>query len=1770
MWLRCVYNIIEYFSKYCIIRVCRHVFPCLNERQKTGVKRQGPNSDRPEGREARDGAQWTGTSGPAASSRERGPSEAVTGAEFAAAFALGAGALAAESGAAQAAAAGLKAARDLEPDGAAPAADGQPDPTGLDLWDLSGIDIDDLADLPLLDLDLDQLMSLEVGTDGRDVELPDVDVQAFELAQLLVADVADRVEDYAEFDEQLAEVDVAAMDIEELLTLEVAPTEADAEEESEGEAVDGAETTVAGTTGGVFVTDGTSDGEVLAEASSGSETSSTDSTLVGDTVTLASVSTASANDAPVPQDDDFSGDEDTAITGNVLANDSDPDGDALTVTSTGTFATAAGGSVILEADGTFAYTPPADYNETDSFTYGVTDGKGGTANATLKLTVAPVNDAPAARDDAFSGDDDTAITGDVLANDSDPHGDALAVTSTGTFATAAGGSVTLEADGSFAYTPPAGYGGTDSFSYSVTDGQGGTASATATLVVAPVNDIPVARGDSATTNEDTAIVIDVLANDGDLDGDPLSVVSVSQGSHGSVTVNADGTLTYIPEPNFSGTDSFSYTISDGQGGSSTATTEVSVAPVNDAPLAQDDAYSGDEDTAITGNVLANDSDPDGDALTVTSTGTLATAAGGSVILNADGAFSYTPPAGYSGTDSFTYTISDGQGGSSTATTEVSVAPVNDAPLAQDDNFSGDEDTAITGNVLANDSDPDGDVLTVTSTGTLATAAGGSVTLNADGTFAYTPPAGYSGSDSFAYTVSDGQGGTSTATAALTVAPVNDAPVAQDDASSGDEDTAISGNVLANDSDPDGDALTVTSTGTLATAAGGSVTLNADGTFAYTPPADYSGTDSFTYTISDGLGGTDSATATLTVVPVNDAPVAQDDTAASSIDKAVTLDVLANDSDPDGDPLTVAAVTQGANGSVAVNPDGTVTYTPNSGYSGTDSFSYTVSDGQGGTATATVTVNVLGINSAPLALDDVAATAADTAVTLDVLTNDIDLEGDALTVTAVTQGAKGSVAVNPDGTVTYTPGAGFTGNDSFTYTVSDGAMTTTATVVVGVGSGIALIGTAAWETLVGTAGADDLDGRGGNDLLYGMGGNDILFGSAGDDTLYGGAGDDLLHGGENADHLDGGAGFDLAQYKTSGAAVVVDLAAGTGSGGEAQGDSYVDVEGVLGSDFGDTLTGDAAANELYGSDGADSLDGGAGSDVLDGGVGADSVLGGAGDDRIVWDATDSLIDGGTGTDSLITGKGALDLASAVDTVSGIDVIDMASDPAATNLTLTAADVLAISDTGTLTVTGDVADSVDAGAGWIDQGLDGAGNHVYTQIVGAETAMLIVAPDVALIIGTITVNGDPLAEDDIAATGMDTAVTIDVLANDSDPDGDPLALDSVTQGANGSVTVNADGTVTYTPNPGFTGTDTFGYIVTDGNGGAAKAAVTIGVGDGLSLKGTNAADRLVGTAGNDTLDGIGGNDILYGMAGNDVLVGGAGTDILVGGAGADHLDGGAGTDTADYSLSSAGVAVDLVNGIAIGGDAEGDTYNAVEDLVGSDFGDILISSDSPTTLDGGDGDDILTGGAGQDILIGGAGDDTLTGGDGADILYGGVGADPLSGGAGTDSATYAGSDAGVTIDLSTGQAAGGHAEGDVLDSIEVLTGSDFNDVLTGDAGLNGLNGGGGDDILYGGGGMDQVSGGAGNDIVNGGAGDDFLDGDAGNDIFVFEVGTGNDTIRDFSDSTDLMDLSDHGLAGIGDMTISNDGGGNTVVLLASGDSITIQGIDAASIDDTDFIF
>lgn len=752
------------------------------------------------------------------------------------------------------------------------------------------------------------------------------------------------------------------------------------------------------------------------------------------------------NDPPVARDDQYSTSEDIALTvlpPGVLLNDSDPDGDALAaviVTQPGN------GQVILNSNGSFTYSPATNFNGTDTFTYRANDGVTNSGVATVTIIVSPVNDPPVARDDAFSVNENTALTvpaPGVLVNDSDGDGDVLtAILTTGP----TNGLVSLDSNGGFVYTPNSNYHGADAFAYRARDGAADSGIAIVSITVIPANHPPVALNDEYSTPEDSVLTIaapGVLGNDSDPDGDSLAAIITSQPGYGQLSFSTNGGFIYTPSPDFSGVDSFTYRANDGVTNSGNATVTITVSPVNDPPVAQSDSYSVNEGSTLvqaSPGVLGNDSDPDGDPLTAV---LVNGPTNGVLMLNSDGSFNYTPNTNYTGPDSFSYRANDGNADSGIALVSIDVLPVNHPPVAQDDDYSTGEDTALivaAPGVLANDSDPDGDALQAI---IVNAPTNGLLTLNPDGGFAYMPFTNFSGVDAFTYRASDGITNSQVATVTITVIGTNDAPIARDDQYSTAEDMVLvvsAPGVLVNDSDPDDDVLAAN---IVTLPANGLVTLNLDGSFGYTPNTNFNGIDTFTYRANDGIATSAVATVTITVVGTNDPPLAQDDQYTTFRDMALNIPapgVLANDSDPENDPLTVVIANPATNGLVNLNSNGGFTYTPNADFTGVDTFTYRASDGQANSGIATVSISILPLNRPPVAQDDVYTVGEDTLLLITgpgVLSNDSDLDNDTLTALLLSNPTNGLLSLNPDGGFSYQPDTNFNGLDSFTYRASDG-------------------------------------------------------------------------------------------------------------------------------------------------------------------------------------------------------------------------------------------------------------------------------------------------------------------------------------------------------------------------------------------------------------------------------------------------------------------------------------------------------------------------------------------------------------------------------------------------------------------------------------------------------------------------------------------------------------------------------------------------------------
>ena len=761
--------------------------------------------------------------------------------------------------------------------------------------------------------------------------------------------------------------------------------------------------------------------------------------LGGSTRITVPVEVTSVNDPVLTSDRTFSVTEETSVQGQIFA--SDGDGDALDYQLTS--APAHGSVVVDAATGLFVYTPNADYSGGDRFVVTISDGHGSTSTSTITLDVLSIQDAPVSSDQILATDEDVALVGTIVSADAD--GDTLTYSLD---RPPAHGTIALDsATGAFTYTPAADYHGSDDFTVVVRDPYGNFTTSTITVAVAPVNDVPVTAGQSYLPFEDLPITSRIFATDAD--GDALSYSVASAPAHGTLVLDpVTGWFTYTPASNYHGNDSFAVTVDDGHGGSATRIVSLDVQAENDAPVTNNQNLSGNEDASVSGAMVATD--VDGDTLRYS---VFYSPSHGTVTVDpATGTFTYTPNANFNGSDSFTLQADDGHGYGALSTVQIQVAPANDAPVAADQSLSTFEDTRVNGTVSA--SDLDGDTLSFSISGT---PSHGTVVLNsATGNFTYTPSSGYTGGDSFVIRVSDGHDGTSASAISIDVIAINHVPVANNDSATLDQDSSVVIAVRGNDVDPDGDSLTITG---VTQGASGSVVIDViTGNPIYTPNAGFSGHDAFTYTINDGQGGSATATVNVTVnaLPTNEAPVAAADTVdVAEGGTATTLNggaisVLANDSDPEGNPLSAVLVTGPAHGTLTFNANGTFSYTHDGSKTTSDSFSYRANDGTSSGNVVSVNIAVTPVNDAPIAHDDYYTINEDQALQLafplNALTvNDTDPDGDAIWVYAVGNPSHGSFAI-VGGSLVFTPAANFHGAASFSYSIVDTeSATSTATV-----------------------------------------------------------------------------------------------------------------------------------------------------------------------------------------------------------------------------------------------------------------------------------------------------------------------------------------------------------------------------------------------------------------------------------------------------------------------------------------------------------------------------------------------------------------------------------------------------------------------------------------------------------------------------------------------------------------------------------------------------
>ncbi|MDF5076041.1 tandem-95 repeat protein [Vibrio parahaemolyticus] len=1226
----------------------------------------------------------------------------------------------------------------------------------------------------------------------------------------------------------------------------------------------------------------------------------------------------------------------TITTEELLSNVDDEDKDTLSVENL--IIDKGNGTLVDNGDGTWIFTPQIDDDTEVSFTFDIIDDEDLVVSGSANLDILPINDAPNAENDVITTEEDTAVTIDVLVNDSDVEGDALSIQSASV--PSEQGSVDI-VDGKLVFTPAENFNGEATITYIVTDGDL-TDEAKVTVTVTPVNDSPVAVDDTTSIQEDTAVTIDVLTNDTDVDGDKLSIESASVPKEQGTVEVVDGKLVFTPVENFNGDAEITYIVTDGQL-TDEAKVTVTVNPVNDAPTIKVDAVESiTEDAVSTDTVVATltvrDTDTPEDQLTVS----LENNSNGYFVLVGDEV--KLTQAGVDAVNNdelnlkgltISASVSDGVNPTASDSDSLIVNRVNDAPTIKVDAVESiTEDAVSTDTVVATltvrDTDTPEDQLTVSlenNSNGYFVLVGNEVKLTQAGVDAVNNDELNLKDLTISASVSDGVNPTANDSDSLIVNRVNDAPVAKDDIATTQEDTAVTIDVLPNDSDVDGDKLSIQSASVPE--AQGKVEI-VDGKLVFTPAENFHGDAEITYTLTDGAL-TDQATVNVTVNAVNDTPVVESNLAdqtlaedftpytidlntafsdVDNVDGELTFSVSGNSNvlvsiengiatisptadwngsetltftatDPSGESVsqtvdfTVAPVVDieadsadvvedtptiinvlgndtfestdkvvsldadngPKNGTVIVNNDGTVTYTPDDNYVGKDTFTYVVTSG-GVSESTTVEVNVTPVNDAPVAKDDIATTQEDTAVTIDVLTNDTDVDGDTLSIqSASVPSDQGTVEI-VDGKLVFTPAENFNGDAEITYTVTDGQLTDEAKVTVTVNpvNDAPTIKVDAVEsitedavsidTVVAALTVRDTDTpedqlavslENNSNGYFVLVGNEVKLTQAGVDAV-------------NNDELN------LKDLTIS--ASVSDGVNPTASDSDSLIVNRVNdaptVENAiadqeLSEDFA-TYTIDL--NDAFkDSDSALNFSVSGNSNVLvsiENGIATISPTADwNGSETLTFTATDPSGESISQTVNFTVAPVAdivADKATVVeDTPTIIKVLG--------NDTFEGDDQVVSLDTNNGPANGTVSVNPDGSVTYTpNDNYHGTDSFTYIVTSGGVSESTTVEVNVT------PVNDAPVAKNDISTTQEDTAVTIDVLPNDSDVDGDKLSIESASVPKEQGTVEVVNGKLVFTPAENFNGDAEITYTVTDGQlTDEAKVTVTVNpVNDAPTIK------------------------------------------------------------------------------------------------------------------------------------------------------------------------------------------------------------------------------------------------------------------------------------------------------------------------------------------------
>jgi len=1600
------------------------------------------------------------------------------------------------------------------------------------------------------------------------------------------------------------------------------------------------------------------------------------------------------NQLPVADNDTGATTVNKLVTINISAGDSDPDvtgsitGFDLDLVNSGIQNTLINtqGTFSVDTNGLLTFTPNATFTGTANLQYQAIDNLGATSNiATVDITVTnqnPIADnettvttvGQAVSINISAGDSDLDTTGSITGFDLDLVNSGIQNTLINTQ-----GTYSVDTNGQLVFTPNATFTGTANLQYQAIDNLGATSNI-ATVDITVTNQNPIADNETTVTTVGQAVSINISAGDSDLDttgsitGFDLDLVNSGIqntliNTQGTYSVDTNGQLVFTPNATFTGTANLQYQAVDNLGATSnTANVSINVSNLpNQNPVAGNDTGATNVNQAVTIDIKVNDSNLDTTgSITGFDLNPATTATIDSVFSNADGTYSvnnttgqlvFTPATGFTGLATLQYQAIDNLGATSnTATINITVTDPtvpNQNPTAGNDTGATTIGQAVSINIKANDSDLDTtgsitgfdlDLGTANAQNTLVNNQGTFSVDNTTGQLVFTPNATFTGTANLQYQAIDNLGTTSnTATVNITVTDPtvpNQNPTAGNDTGATTIGQAVSINIKANDSDLD---TTGSITGfdlDLGTANAQNTLVNNQGTFSvdnttgqlvFTPNATFTGTANLQYQAIDNLGTTsNTATVNITVtdptVP-NQNPTAGNDTGATTIGQAVSINIKANDSDADGSIIgfdlnpgiaNVQSTFVNSQGTFSVDGNGQLVFTPASGFTGVATLQYQAIDNLGATSnTANVSINVTDPtvpNQNPVPGNDTGATNINQAVTINIGTNDNDADGNIIgfdlnpgiaNVQSTFVNSQGTFSVDVNGQLVFTPASGFTGVATLQYQAIDnlGATSNIVTVDITVTELPVVDGNIDAIVNINEDGSItvNLDG-----VEEGITSFDLDPNTDGIQNTF--SDEQGFFSVDNNGQLT----FTPADGFTGTATLEYQIIDETGATSIADTNIVVTelpvVDGNIDAIVNINEDGSVTVNLDGVEEGITSFD-------LD--PNTDGIQNTFSDEQGFFSVdnngqlTFTPADGFTGTATLeyqiIDETGATSIADTNIVVTELPVVDGNIDA-----------IVNINEDGSVTVN---LDGVEEGATAFDldpntdgiqntfsdeQGffsVDNNGQLTFTpadgftgtatleyQIIDETGATSIADTNIVVTAIPVEENANPVANDDSANTTANQAVTIDIQANDSDADGNitSIDLDPNTEGVQtsyennqGVFNINSAGDLIFTPASGFTGIASLEYQAIDNSGATSNiATVSINVeeaeiiepeqpveppitgpidptddanntGDNTGTEGgtnddlfippvvvaelptipnTSGGESVSGefqaTNGNDTVNGSDSNDIIYGDKGDDLITGNNGDDQLLGNEGNDTLISGNGN-----SQLFGGKENDLLFGgsgnTTLRGDQGSDTLvsGGRNILFGGKENDFLHGSSESDTMYGGKDNDWLNGDGGDDLLHGEKGNDSIRGGDGNDTIYGGKdddvihgeggndlifgdkGDDSISGGAGNDT-IYA--DNPESNNDSSNQRA------------QHLRGDEGDDLIISGGGSDELRGSDGNDTLYGNGGNDILKGETGNDWLIGGAGDDTLISGASQDHIVLEVNQGSDLVADLEIGVDFLVL------------------------------------------------